>query len=189
MSINFSETIKFDLLRYRQIGSVHNFTVCYFFIPEFRYIFWVRAAFFSRQKKFWRPLHWFCRWCLARTGYRLGISIPYNTVIGPGFYIGHSGGIVVSPNTVIGKNCNISCGVVIGETFRGKRMGVPRIGNYVYIAPGSKIIGAILVGNNVAVGANSVVTKNVPDNAVVAGVPAKIISYNKGAAEYVQRVI
>lgn len=55
-----------------------------------------------------------------------------------------------------------------------------------YIGPGAKIIGAVTIGNNVAIGANAVVTHNVPDNAVVAGVPAKILSMN-GADGYVNR--
>lgn len=125
---------------------------------------------------------------LRRIGYSYGISIPYNTTIGPGFYIGHTGGIVVNPRAIIGKNCNISCGVVIGETFRGARKGIPSIGDYVYMAPGAKIIGNISVGNNVAVGANCVVTGDLPDNAVAVGVPAKIVSFD-GSAGYVVKVV
>lgn len=55
-----------------------------------------------------------------------------------------------------------------------ERKGVATIGNSVYIGPGVKIVGRINIGNNVAIGANAVVTKDIPDNAVVAGVPAKI---------------
>lgn len=53
--------------------------------------------------------------------------------------------------------------------------GVPVIGNNVYIAKGAIVIGGITIGNNVTIGANAVVTKPIPDNAIVAGVPAKII--------------
>lgn len=115
---------------------------------------------------------------LYRLKIRLGIDIPYNTSIQPGFYIGHSGGIVVHPDSVIGWNCNISNRVTIGMTCRGARMGVPTIGNNVYIGPGAVIIGNITIGNNVAIGANTVVTKSIPDKAVVAGSPGTIISYN-----------
>lgn len=55
---------------------------------------------------------------------------------------------------------------------------MPIIGNNVYIATGAKILGPIKIGNNVTIGANSVVIKDVPDNMVVAGVPAKIININ-----------
>lgn len=115
---------------------------------------------------------------------KYGIDIPYQTRIGSGFYIGHYSGIFVSGKVIIGKNCNISHGATIGETVRGKRMGCPTIGDNVYIGPGAKIIGGITIGNNVAVGANAVVTKNVPDNAVVVGIPAKVISRN-GSAGYI----
>ncbi|WP_246302755.1 serine O-acetyltransferase [Paenibacillus plantarum] len=107
----------------------------------------------------------------------MGIQIPLGTKIGKGVYLPHYGTIVVHQDTIIGENCNIGQGVTIGIAGRGEKKGVPQIGNKVYIAPGAKIIGKIVIGNNVMIGANSVVTKDVPDNAVVAGVPAKIISY------------
>ena len=65
-----------------------------------------------------------------------------------------------------------------------KKKGSPIIGDNVYIATGAKIIGAIKIGNNVAIGANCVVTKDIPDNAVVVGVPGKVISY-EGSKGYV----
>ncbi len=111
----------------------------------------------------------------------VGIHIPLEVEIGWGFYIGHAGGIVVHPDAVIGANCNISQGVTIGEGGRAEARGVPRIGDRVYIAPGAKVFGKITIGNDVAIGANAVVNKDVPDSAVVGGVPAKIISM-KGSA-------
>lgn len=59
----------------------------------------------------------------------------------------------------------------------GKKAGVPTIGDNVTIYAGAKVIGNIKIGNNVTIGANSVVTNNVPDNAIVAGAPAKILRY------------
>jgi serine O-acetyltransferase len=106
-----------------------------------------------------------------------GIQIPLGTDIGKGLYLPHHGLIVVHQKASLGEHCNIGQGVTIGIAGRGEKKGVPKIGNYVYIAPGAKIIGKINIGNNVMIGANAVVTKDVPDNAVVAGVPAKIISY------------
>ena len=134
------------------------------------------------------PLYILCRVFLARCQYKYGISISYDTKIGPGFYIGHSGGIVVHHKVKIGNNCNINHGVTIGATYGGKRPGVPTILNNVYMAPGSKIIGGITIGNNVAIGANCVVTASVPDNAVVVGVPGKIISY-RGSSNYIVNTV
>ncbi len=115
---------------------------------------------------------------------KFGISISDVVNIGSGLFIGHFGGIVVHDDTVIGRDCNISQGVTIGITNRGERKGVPIIGDRVYIAPGAKIIGGILIGNDAAIGANCVVTKDVPEHAVVVGVPGKVVS-DKGSEGYI----
>lgn len=108
-----------------------------------------------------------------------GIQIAPEADIGPGFYIGHFGGIFVGCGVKMGKFVNISQGVTIGYAGRGDKWGHPeRIGDFTYIAPGAKIVGNIIIGNHVVIGANSVVTKNLPDDAVVFGVPARIINYN-----------
>jgi len=105
---------------------------------------------------------------------RLGISLPIN-VVGPGLKIFHIGGIRINKEVIIGSNFTIQPGVVIGQTSKGK---CPVIGNNVYFAPGAKAFGKIIIGNNVIVAPNSVVVKDVPDNCVVSGVPAKIIKLN-----------
>lgn len=107
------------------------------------------------------------------------IEISQHADIGPGLFLNHGFGIVVNGHTKIGRNCTISTGVVLGETAKG----TPIIGDDVFIMAGAKIIGNIRVGNNVMIGANCVVTKDVPDNAFVAGIPGKIIRYNKPASE------
>ena len=83
------------------------------------------------------------RLLLQHYKYKLGISIPAITEIDSGFYIGHFGCIVVNANSRIGKNCNISQGVTVGQANRGKNQGNPVIGNNVYIGPGAKVIGAV----------------------------------------------
>jgi serine O-acetyltransferase len=95
---------------------------------------------------------------------------------------------VVSDQAVIGSNVNISQGITIGRTNRGEKQGVPTIGDEVYIGPGAKIIGKINIGNNITIGANAVVTSDIPNNACVAGIPAKIISY-AGSEGYVNRKV
>lgn len=107
-----------------------------------------------------------------------GISIPFTAHIGPGLYIGHFGCIIIGKDTVMGENCNISQGITIGQAGRGGRQLTPKLGNRIYIGPGAKIFGGIQIGDDVAIGANSVVTKSLPNKAVAVGIPAKIISYN-----------
>lgn len=159
-------------------------------VPGFRYSFLMRTARYLKEREclFGKVLYVITRILLQRCKIRFGIDIPYNTEIGHGLYIGHHGGIVVNHDARIGRNCNINHGVTIGTTYGGKHPGTPVIGDNVYLGPGSKIIGGIKIGNNVAVGANAVVTTHVPDNAIVAGVPARIISY-KGSSDYVINTI
>ena len=106
---------------------------------------------------------------------KLGFSIPPN-VFGPGLSIAHAGTIVVNPNTRIGANCRIHVCVNIG-TQAGKGNQAPVIGDNCYIAPGAKLFGNIILGDNIVVGANAVVNKSFPEgNATIAGVPARVIS-------------
>ena len=95
-----------------------------------------------------------------------GIEIPRVAKIGAGFYIGHFGGITVSPQAVIGENCSISQGVTIGVSGQGEKAGAPKIGHNVYIAPGAKVFGKITIGSNVKIGANAVIYKDLPDNVI-----------------------
>ena len=104
-------------------------------------------------------------------------SIPYQCSIGKGTKLSYGGiGVVIHKRTVIGENCQIGSGVTFGG--RSGIFEVPIVGDNVYMATGAKILGNIKIGNNVIIGANSVVLINVPDNAIVVGVPAKIIKYN-----------
>jgi serine O-acetyltransferase len=124
---------------------------------------------------------------LRRYSYRFGIDIPITTEIGPGLFIGHFGGLVVNPYTIIGRNCNLSHQVTIGKAGGEERMGWPTLGDNVYVAPGAKLIGDIHIGDHVAIGANCVVTKDVPAYGIVAGVPGQVISYD-GSGDYINNV-
>lgn len=95
-----------------------------------------------------------------------GIEIARVTQIGAGFYIGHFGGVTISPQAVIGNNCSISQGVTIGVSGQGDKSGAPTIGDNVYIAPGAKVFGKITIGSNVKIGANAVIYQDLPDNVI-----------------------
>lgn len=176
-----------DLYRYSGRADLRT-CLRYLAISEgYKYSFHMRLCKYL-SKASWRelarPLYLFCMIILKRYQYKFGISIYPSVEIGSGLYIGHFGGIVVNDGCVIGKNCNISHDVTIGESYRGEKQGIPKIGNNVFIGPGAKIFGGIHIGNNAAIGANCVVTHDVPDNAVVVGAPAKIISF-KGSDGYI----
>lgn len=178
--------IRADLYREGGARGIGAFLRKFFFTPGFNYCVWMRVCGHLHARHLTRHTLFFpALLVLKGRAVRYGIDIPYRTRIGHGFYIGHFGGIVVNPGAVIGKNCNISQGVTIGQANRGARAGSPEIGDNVFIGPGAKIFGNIKIGNNVAIGANAVVTKDVPDNAVVAGVPARILSM-QGSLGYVE---
>lgn len=94
--------------------------------------------------------------------------------IGPGFFIQHGYATAVSAHR-IGKNCSINQCAAIGWTERTRS---PILGDNVSIKNGAKVLGPITIGDNVIVGANAVVVKNVPPNCIVAGVPARIVRRN-----------
>lgn len=113
-----------------------------------------------------------------------GISISPDCRIGPGLYIGHFGQIILHPETVMGRDCNLSQGVTVGLAELDSKWGVPTMGDRVYIAPGAKIIGPIHLAEGTVVGANAVVLRSTEENDVVGGIPAKVISH-KGSAEFI----
>lgn len=91
-------------------------------------------------------------------------------VIGGGVRMPHLNGIFIHENASLGEYCTIFQQVTIGANeHKSNPKKAPQIGNHVYIGAGAKILGDIVIGDNVRIGANSVVTKNVPDNMTVVG--------------------
>jgi serine O-acetyltransferase len=113
-----------------------------------------------------------------------GCELPNRAEIGSGLLIPHACGIVVHCDAKIGENCVLAQHSSIGIGGRGAKKGVPKLGDRVFVGPGARLFGAIEVGNDVAIGANAVVTKDLPDNAVAVGIPAQIVSFN-GSSEYI----
>jgi serine O-acetyltransferase len=104
-----------------------------------------------------------------------GIEIHPAAKIGTGFFIDHGMGVVIGETAEIGDYVTLFQGVTLGGTGKERGKRHPTIGNHVVIGAGAKILGAIKIGDNVKIGANSVVLKNVPPNSTVIGVPARVI--------------
>lgn len=105
-------------------------------------------------------------------GNKCGYSIPLNTC-GKGLNLAHVGTVIINAEAKIGEYCRIHAGVNIG-TSAGAGNEAPIIGDRVYIGPGAKLFGKIVIGNDVAIGANAVVLKSFPENNItIAGVPAE----------------
>ena len=184
---SFRSTVIADLWRIEGTASPAVFFKHITRGVSFKFVFWMRACAASRSgSPVGRSMYPLCRFMYRRYMFKFGLSVPYTTPIGPGFYIGHFGGVVISTRARIGRNCNISQGVTIGASSRGDRAGAPTIGDNVYIGPGAKVLGAIQVGNDVAIGANAVVTRDVPDHSVVVGIPARVVS-SAGSVGYINR--
>jgi serine O-acetyltransferase len=100
--------------------------------------------------------------------------VPTHCEIGVGSALGYGGiAVVIHERVRIGKNTMIGPCVTLGG--RSGILGVPVIGDDVFIGTGAKVLGDIRIGHRAVIGANAVVLQSVPDDAVVAGVPARII--------------
>lgn len=146
------------------------------FNDNFKLVFWFRIASYLKQLvggKFYALIPTII---LRHYKYKMGILIGVGTKVGGGLLFSHYSGVVINSGAVIGRNCTILQCVTIGSVY-GPKGGVPQIGDNVVLAAGAKVIGNIRIGNNVMVGAGAVVVKDVPDNAVVVGNPAKVVSF------------
>lgn len=102
------------------------------------------------------------------------VEIPLGTKVGYGLYMGHNMCIVINEGTIIGNNVNISQFLNIGTNENTPAI----IGDNVYIGPHVCIVENVHIGNNSTIGAGAVITRDIPENATVAGVPAKVLNYD-----------
>lgn len=150
----------------------------YIFTPAFRYTFFLRHAQeaidpFSR-------LYWAFR--LRICSHKYGFQIPYQTKIGRGFRLAHFGHIVVNPAAVIGDDCTLAQGCLIGNA-QGKNKGVPVIGNRCQISANAIVLGGVILGDDVLVAPGAFVNFDVPSNSIVIGNPGKIIPRKSSPTE------
>lgn len=104
-----------------------------------------------------------------------GIEIHPGATIGKGLFIDHGMGVVIGETAEIGDNVTLYHGVTLGGTGKDTGKRHPTVGNNVVIGSGAKVLGPIVIGDNVKIGANSVVLKNVFSDCTAVGIPAKII--------------
>ena len=111
------------------------------------------------------------KWNQSRLSIKCGYTLPEG-VFDEGLSIAHIGTIIINHNARSGRNCRIHEGVTIGTTNGSNK--APVLGDNIFIATGAKIIGDIPIANDVAIGANVVVVKNIDEEGItVGGVPAK----------------
>ena len=183
------ETIRSDLYRYRGETGVRAFLAAYLQIPGFRYTFYLRkVAFYGRQKRALGLLPYlYNRLWLNHYRFRYGFEVSPATAIGPGFYIGHFGGLVISPFAVLGANVNVAQGVTIGATSRGSRRGAPTLEDRVWVGANAIIVGKVRIGREALIAPGAYVNFDVPARSVVLGNPGKVVS-SSGSSGYINRV-
>ncbi len=152
-------------------------------ILEYRYSHWVRHHCKYRMIRYvLKVFGWFWHKSIQMC---TGINIDSDAEIGKGLLISHFGCIFIAGQVKMGERCNIHQEVTLGWSGRGENKGCPTLGDRVYIGAGAKVLGKITIGSDVAIGANAVVTKSAPDNAVLGGIPARIINYN-GSHDFIE---
>jgi serine O-acetyltransferase len=177
-----------DLYRYAGRVGLGTFARHYAFTPGYKYTVLMRTAGWLKLKPAKAfGLYPFAKWLLLRARYKYGFAIPEYMEIGPGLFLNRFGGFYFHGDTVLGSNVNITHGVVLGYMNRGGRRGAPVIGDRTFLGSGAKVIGGIHVGAEAAIGANAVVTKDVPTRGVVGGIPAKLLS-DQGSDGYINRL-
>ena len=152
---------------------------------ELRYIAFFRKANVCK----WGPLKLYYAVKLKRMSYKTQIQIPPRTQIGEGFYIGHTGRVIIHPEAKIGKNVNVGTGVTIGYENRGERKGAPTLAGECWIGTNAVVVGKINVGKDVMIAPLTFVNFDVPDHSIVIGNPAKIIYKENATQDYIQNKV
>jgi serine O-acetyltransferase len=184
------QTLQADLYRYTGATDKRAFLSAYLHEPGFRFTYYLRkVAFYSTKKRSFGIFGYvYHRLLYHHYRFRYGFDISPATSIGPGLYIGHFGGVVISPHAVLGANVNIAQGVTIGATSRGKRLGAPTLEDRVWVGAHAIIVGKVTIGREALIAPGAYVNFDVPAKAVVLGNPGQVVS-SSGSQGYVNRTI
>lgn len=133
-----------------------------------------------RYRFTWRPVRWLLggvHLILAKLAEVVcGVTIGVSARIGRRLIIEHSGAIVIHGNARLGDDCIIRQGVTIGNKRLDDPFAAPVLGHRVNVGAGAKILGRVVIGDDVEIGANAVVLKDVPSGCIAVGVPARVIA-------------
>lgn len=112
------------------------------------------------------------------TRFFTGVEIHPAAQLGRRLFIDHAMGVVIGETTIVGDDCVLYQGVTLGGTGNESGKRHPTLGNHVIVGTGAKVLGNITIGDNVRVGGNSVVVKDVPTDCTVVGIPGRIVRRN-----------
>ena len=142
-----------------------------FLYSGFHAVFWHRLSHWLYKKNRFT----LARWVSQTIRFWTGIEIHPGAKIGRGLFIDHGMGVIIGETTEIGDDVTIYQGVTLGGTGKDTGKRHPTIGNRVVISSGAKVLGPFKVGDDVKIGAGSVVLKEVPDGCTVVGIPGTIV--------------
>lgn len=151
--------------------------VQFVFSHQIRYVYYWRKA--NKKVTLFRKLR------MMKYSRKYGLEISTDAHIGRGLYLGHPYNITVAGGVTMGDNVNLHKGCTIGRENRGRREGVPTIGNRVAIGINATVIGNIHIGDDVMIAANSFVNFDVPDHSVVIGNPGVIYHKEHATKDYI----
>lgn len=122
---------------------------------------------------------------LYRLTRKYGLEISVKAHVGNGMYLGHAYNITVAEGVTLGRNVNLHKGCTIGRENRGRRSGVPIIGNRVYVGINATIVGNVRVGDDVLIAPGSFVNRDIPDHSIVIGNPCEVHSCEYATKGYI----
>lgn len=162
------DNVRADMKQYEDSGGWHR-QLGFYVTATYRFGHWSLGIRSRSGRLLARCVHG-----VLATPWRFfrSVSLPAAAEIGPGLRLIHAQSILVAPDSVIGHSCSLYQEVTLGT---GSQPGVPSVGDHTMIFAGAKILGGIHVGSEVQVGANAVVTHDVPDGATVAAPPGRVI--------------
>ena len=155
--------------------SVLEIVLCY---PGFHAILFHRLA----HQLYTAGVPLFPRIMSQLSRFLTGVEIHPGAKIGRRFFIDHGSGVVIGETAEIGDDCLVYQGVTLGGTGNEKGKRHPTLGNRVVVGTGAKVLGGIRIGDDVKIGAGSVVVHPVPDRSTVVGIPGRVVRTKREAA-------
>ncbi|MDD2376194.1 MAG: serine O-acetyltransferase [Clostridia bacterium] len=150
--------------------AARNMVTVFLLYPGLHAVIFHRISHYLYEKK----MYFLSRLLSQIMRFLTGIEIHPGAVIGKRLFIDHGMGVVIGETSEIGDDCLIYHGSTLGGTGKNTGKRHPTLGNNCIVGSGSKLLGPIIIGNNVKIGANSIVLDDVEDNSTVVGINRKI---------------
>lgn len=174
MKYEYKQKIKEEISFYDHSFKAHvlHFPT-YYVAMHIKYLRY--TAYYEKKSGIFSHFLYVFYYCMTRHYfYKTRLAIGPNSCDW-GIKIWHCGDIIINNAAKVGKNLTIYPGCIIGQKHSIDE--VPVIGDNCYMGAGSKVFGKVRIGNNVTIAPNAIVTCDIPDNCIVAGIPAKIIKF------------